>query len=78
MQVNGATLKQVEKFKYLGVTFMSDGRQEEELDTQISKASAVMQALPFSVVMKQELSKKAKLSIFKTVSVPILLIYGHE
>ena len=58
LQVNGATLKQVEKFKYLGVTFMSDGRQDEELDTQISKASAVMQALPFSVVMKQELSKK--------------------
>ena len=53
LQVNGATLKQVEKFKYLGVTFISDGRQDEELDTQISKASAVMQALPFSVVMKQ-------------------------
>ena len=58
LQVNGATPKQVEKFKYLGVTFMSDGRQDEELDTQISKANAVMQALPFSVVMKQELSKK--------------------
>ena len=57
LQVNGATPKQVEKFKYL-ITFMSDGRQEEELDTQISKASAVMQALPFSVVMKQELLKK--------------------
>ena len=32
--VNGATLKQVEKFKYLGVAFTSDGRQDEELDTQ--------------------------------------------
>ena len=52
LQVNGATLKQVEKFKYLGVTFMSAERQDEELDTQISKASAVMQALPFSVVIK--------------------------
>ena len=54
--------KQVEEFKYLGVTFMSDGRQDEELDTQISKASAVMQALPFSVVMKQELSKKRQIN----------------
>ena len=36
LQVNGATLKQVEKFKYLGVAFTSDGRQdEEELDTRI-------------------------------------------
>ena len=32
LQVNGATLKQVEKFKYFGVTIMSDGRQDEELD----------------------------------------------
>ena len=76
-QVNGATLKQVEKFKYLGVAFTSDGRQDEELDTRIGKASAVMRALHYSVVMKRELSKKAKLSIFKAVFVPILT-YGHE
>ena len=38
LQVNGATLKQVEKFKYLGVAFTSDGRQDEELDTRIGKA----------------------------------------
>ena len=77
LQVNGATLKQVEKFKYLGVAFTSDGRQDEELDTRISKASAVMRALHYLVVMKRELSKKAKLSVFKAVFVPILT-YGHE
>ena len=42
LQVNGATLKQVENFKYLGVAFTSDGRQDEELDTRIGKVSAVM------------------------------------
>ena len=77
LQGNGATLKQVEKFKYLEVAFTSDGRQDEELDTQIDKASAVLRALHYSVVMKRELSKKAKLSIFKAVFVPILT-YGHE
>ena len=77
LQVNGATLKQVEKFKYLGVAFTSDERQDEELDTRIGKASAVMRALHYSVVMKRELSKKAKLSIFKAFFVPILT-YGHE
>ena len=51
--------------------------QDEELDTRIRKASSVMRALHYSVVMKRELSKKAKLSIFKTVFVPVL-IYGHE
>ena len=77
LQVNGATLKQVEKFKYLGVAFASDGRQDEELDTRIDKASAVMQTFHNSVAMKQELSKKAKLSIFKTVFV-FIFTYGHE
>ena len=77
LPVNGATLRQVEKFKYLGVAFTSDGRQDEELDTRIGKASAVMRALHDSVVMKRELSKKAKLSVFKAVLVP-LLTYGHE
>ena len=58
LQVNGATLKQVEKFKYLGVAFTSDGKQDEELDIRIGKASAVMRALHYSVAMKRELSKK--------------------
>ena len=38
---------------------------------------AVMRALHYSVVMKRELSKKAKLSVFKAVFVRILT-YGHE
>ena len=76
LQVNGATLKLVEKFKYLVVAFTSGGRQDEELDTRIRKASAEMRALHYSVVMKSELSKKAKLSIFKAVFVPIFT-YGH-
>ena len=36
-----------------------------------------MRALQYSVVLKRELSKKAKLSVFKTIYVPILT-YGHE
>ena len=67
----------LQSVKYLGVAFTSDGRQDEELVTRIGKASAVMRALHYSVVMKRELSKKAKLSVFKAVFVPILA-YGHE
>ena len=33
LQVKEATLKKVRKFKYLGVAFASDGRQDEELNT---------------------------------------------
>ena len=71
LHVNRVTMKQVEKFKYLGVAFTSEERQDEELDTRIDKASAVIRALHYSVVIKRELSKKTKLSIFKTIFVPI-------
>ena len=36
-----------------------------------------MPALHWSVVMKRELPKKAKISIFETAFVPIMT-YGHE
>ena len=55
LQVNGVRVKQIEKFKYLGVAFTSDGGQDEELDTRMGKASAVMRALHYLVVMKREL-----------------------
>ena len=61
----------------MGLRSTSDGRQNEELDTQIGKTNTIMRALHYSVVMKRGLSKKAKPSIFITVFVPILT-YGHE
>ena len=74
---NGVTLKQTETFKYFGVTFSSDGRQDNELDTSIRKASAVMRQLYRSVVLKRELYTKAKLSVFRLVFAPIFT-YGYE
>jgi len=37
LQVSGASLKQLEKFKHLGVVFTSDGRQNEELELEWEK-----------------------------------------
>ena len=75
-QTNGITLKQMEKFKYLGVTFLSDNRQDNKLDTHIGKACAVMCQLYQSVVLKQELCAKAKLSVFRLVFVPMVMSVG--
>ena len=77
LQVSGVSLKQVKKFKYFGVIFTSDGSQEEGLDVRSGKATAVMRALHHSVVLKQELSRKAKLLVFKSIFVPSFS-YGHE
>jgi len=49
-------MRQVEKFKYLGVVFTSDRRGNKETDTRIDKANAVLRELYRSVVTKQEIS----------------------
>jgi len=43
----------------------------------MGKVIAVMRGLQHSVVLKQELSRKENLSVFKTVFV-LILTYGHE
>jgi len=50
---------------------------EREMDRWIGAASAVMRALYRSVVVKRELSRKAKLSIYRSIYVPTLT-YVHE
>ncbi|KAJ0004772.1 hypothetical protein NQD34_010986 [Periophthalmus magnuspinnatus] len=77
LRVGGESLPQVEEFKYLGVLFTSEERMEREIDRRIGAASAVMRSLYRSVVMKKELSRKAKLSIYRSIYVPTLT-YGHE
>ncbi|TWW75358.1 hypothetical protein D4764_13G0000200 [Takifugu flavidus] len=75
LRVKEEILPQVEEFKYLGVLFTSEGRMEQEIDRRIGAASAVMLTLHQSVVVKRELSPKAKLSIYQSIFIPTLT-YG--
>ncbi|KAK3542298.1 hypothetical protein QTP86_021960, partial [Hemibagrus guttatus] len=77
LQVGGEVLPQVEEFKYLGVLFTSERRMDREIDRWIGAAAAVMRSMYRSVVVKKELSWKAKLSIYQSIYVPTLT-YGHE
>ncbi|KAK3513052.1 hypothetical protein QTP70_000210 [Hemibagrus guttatus] len=65
------------EFKYLGVLFTSEGRMDREIYRRISAAAAVMRSMYRSVVVKKELSRKAKLLIYQSIYVPTLT-YGHE
>ena len=49
------------------VVFTSDGKRNKATDTGIGKANAVLREFYSSVVTKQEFSKTAKLSVFKSV-----------
>lgn len=57
--------------------FTSEGRMEQEIDRRIGVASAVMQLSYRTVVVKESLSGKAKLSICRSIYVHTLA-YGHE
>ena len=50
---------------------------ELEMDRWIGAASGVLPALYRSIMVKKELSRKAKLSIYHSIYFPTL-IYGHE
>jgi len=56
---------------YIVVAFTSNGRGSDEADGWIAKENAVFHELYRSVVTQRE-SSTAKLSVFKSVFVPIL------
>ena len=60
LHVGRVSLNQVEMFKYLGVAFTNDERQDKEMDIRTGKAKAVAQALLLLhlVVLKRELSRQ--------------------
>jgi len=54
----------------------SDRSRNKGIDTRIGKGNACLRGLYCSVVTKRELSEIEKLSVFKSVFVPILT-FGH-
>ena len=67
----------MKEFKYLGILFSSEGTREREMGRRIGAAGAVLRSLCRTIVMKRELSQKAKLSIYRSIFIPTLT-YGHE
>ena len=77
LYVNGVQIRQAQEFKYLGVMFTSDGRQDREIDRRINQASGVSREMWKTVVGNARLSQDAKLAVFKSLFRPILT-YGQE
>ncbi len=71
--VGSELLPQAKEFKYL--LFTSEGKME--MDRRIGAAPAEMWALYQTIVVKRELSQKAKLSIYQLIYVPTPTC-GHE
>ncbi|KAL6484891.1 hypothetical protein MHYP_G00069360 [Metynnis hypsauchen] len=59
------------------VLFTSDGKRDREIGHRLGQVAAVMRSLYRTVVVKRELSHKAKLSVYWSVYIPTLT-YGHD
>lgn len=70
LQVRDEVLPKVENFKHLEVLFTSEGRMEQEINWWIGVVDAVLWMPNRSVVVKRELSRQAKLSIYRLIFAP--------
>ena len=75
LQVSSSALQQVEKLMCLGMVLGSDESQNNEANTQIGEANAVL-CKTYRSVPKMGSFKTTKLSVFKLRFVPILTC-GH-
>ncbi|KAI3353718.1 hypothetical protein L3Q82_004952 [Scortum barcoo] len=80
LRVGEEFLLQVEEFKYLGVLFTSKGKMEREMDRRIGAVQRLQccgrWSMVRSVVVKRELSQKAKLLIYLFQPSPMVMSFG--
>src|SRR6201990_2655800 len=76
VNIEGTRLKQARKFKYLGVMFGEEGRQEDKLRERIGKFSKNVGML-YPLLKDRGIPTEVKVLIYKTILRPILL-YGSE
>ena len=69
----GETLKDVDKFTYLGSTLSRFVNIDEEVDTRIAKASSVFGRLRKSVWERRGIKLATKLKVYRAVVLPTLL-----
>ena len=72
----GTSIRQVNKFKYLGVTISEEGRSEEAVRARVSAAWGKWRDLS-GVISDKKMPRKLKIKLYMTVIRPVLL-YGAE
>lgn len=75
--LEGTAIKQTNSFKYLGVTIQKDGKNDAEINNRVENASKLYYAINTALIWKKEISRKTKLTVYKTIAKPVLT-YGCE
>ena len=74
--INGQEIKQVDEFEYLGAKVCKEGGGMKDLRNRLSKARGGFNK-PKKIWISNNISRKTKLRLYKTLVVPVLL-YGSE
>lgn len=77
IQIDGTTIEMVESFKYLGVAIDRSGMYNTEVTNRITAAMKLYHAIRTTFINKKEITRKTKMSVYKSIFRPILL-YGSE
>ena len=77
IELDGETLKQVEKFKYLGSIFVREGGCKEDVKTRCLKTSHVFYQLS-PILRHKEITMTTKTQIIKAVFTPTLLYQSEK
>ena len=77
VEVGGRKLENVTEQTYLGVILSEDGRMECELEKRIGAALSAAGAVRSQVLESRDLSKSAKMLVYKTM-IETTLTYGAE
>ena len=73
IKIGGHNIKQVSNFKYLGSILAEVASAHKEIQTKIQKASAAFSRLYQRVWSRKTLTLKTKVSVYKTMVLPILM-----
>lgn len=76
IEVDGERVREVEKFKYLGVTVNAGGEMEGEIEERIAEYSSKVRRL-YPLLKNRHVPRKVKVVIYTTILRPTL-IYGSE
>lgn len=77
IQIEGITLEQVDKFKYLGSTLNFEGKIEDEISERLEATGRLFNAMKTKFLSKKEVPKHVKVEVFKKVVTPVLT-YASE
>ena len=77
VRIDSSTFERVEEFKYLGTTLTYQNSIAEEIKSRFRSGNACYHSVQ-NLLSSRLLSKNLKIKIYRTIILPVVLLYGCE